>query len=500
MPQLIEFPPFSADLRAGLNALVRVCKETPAAGESFREFRARLRTARLWDKDRPLATLRFLAVGGDPVKPSPFMTALAATSSDDAISTVVLDRLWSCNPLLAKAVLDLLGERAYGKDELYKFLGSSAYRGLVPSRPALEAWLQIAVATGLVKTVGIAITLASRAEPLVARAAELDVDDFLATDKPEPEPTLPTSDDDAASGADASPTPVAAEPSIPATAAPPSGALLPSGLRHLRADALTSPRGLGRGVPLARFSSGFTPEVLDDTRDRIAAWTLGSRLPSGGYHPDDFALDAEAWVEGADEVVYRIAVAAALAFRLDADRAGVIRAFLALDKAGVLSDLYHGTVPDALPAQVDARALMLASLAARRCAEAPDLASQLDGGSAAAAFAALDGALGRGLFRAELVWMLDLLGQLGVIRPPDLRDYTITPYRIVRDTLFRLGFLASPYAADGATLVAATRAARAAVGESGHADTLAAFAIAAGCAYDCAHRKTCEFACRERLE
>jgi hypothetical protein len=199
--------------------------------------------------------------------------------------------------------------------------------------------------------------------------------------------------------------------------------------------------------------------------------------------------------------VYRVAVAAALAFRLDRDRGAVVAAFSALDQAGVLGDLYQGIVPENLPVQVDARALMLASLAARRCAEVPELASQLDGrASAAEAFASLDAALGRGLFRTELFWIMDMLSKLGVIRYDDLGDYTVTPHRIVRDTLFRLGFIDSPYASDGAALTAATKAARKAVAEGPADEILTLFALACGCAYDCPHRKVCDYPCRERLE
>src|SRR5437763_12293880 len=101
------------------------------------------------------------------------------------------------------------------------------------------------------------------------------------------------------------------------------------------------------------------------------------------------------------------------------------------------------------------------SQSSRLCAEVPELASQLDGrASAADAFAALDAALGRGLFRTELFWILDMLSRLGVIRYADLADFTTTPHRIVRDTLFRLGYLASPYASDAAGLTAAAKAAR----------------------------------------
>jgi hypothetical protein len=262
-----------------------------------------------------------------------------------------------------------------------------------------------------------------------------------------------------------------------------------------------SPRNRERVVPASRFVQGFSDEILDETRQRIAGWWAEADRASPSYQPADFGIDAESWVEAADEVVYRVAVAAALAFRLDRDRAAVIASFTALDKAGVLGDLYQGTVPENLPAQVDARALMLASLAARRCAEVPELASQLDGrASAAEAFASLDAALGRGLFRTELFWVMDMLSKLGVIRYADLGDFTVTPHRIVRDTLFRLGFLGSPYASEGPSLTAVAKATRRAVPEGPADEILATFALACGCAYDCPHRRTCDYPCRERLD
>lgn len=144
---------------------------------------------------------------------------------------------------------------------------------------------------------------------------------------------------------------------------------------------------------------------------------------------------------------------------------------------------------------------MLASLAARRCAEVPELASQLDGRSSAAdAFASLDAALGRGLFRTELFWIMDMLSKLGVIRYDDLAHFTVTPHRIVRDTLFRLGFIDTPYASDPAALTTIAKAARKAVPEGPADEVLALFALACGCAYDCPNRKSCDYPCRERLE
>lgn len=498
MPQVVELPPIGQDQRGALVALVRVCKETPAKGEPFREFRTRLRAAKLWDRDRPAVMLRFLGAGGATVAPSLFMQALAAANGDDEIAVAVLDRVWQLNPLLGKTILDLVSQRTYHKDEIYKHLASAAYPGIVPSRPALETWLQIAIGTGLLRTLGIAVAMGPRVERYVQLAANVDVEEFLAEDRPEPEPVIPSSGDEEAAPPEAAPE---AAGSTGAAAAAPPGSPLPAPLRHLSADGLPSPLGRDRPVPTSRFAQGFADDLLAETTGRIGAWwTEAARTPLT-YHPSDFGIDPEAWVESADEVVYRIAVAAALAFRLDRDRSAVAAAFGALDKAGVLTDLYQGTVPENLPAQVDARALMLASLAARRCAEAPELASQLEGrASAAEAFAALDAALGRGLFRIELFWILDMLSKLGVIRYDDLGDFTVTPHRIVRDTLFRLGFIDSPYASSAAALAATTKAARRAV-PSGPADEiLATFALAAGCAYDCPHRRQCDFPCRERLD
>jgi hypothetical protein len=494
MPQVVELPPIGQDARGALVALVRICKEMPAKGEPFRELRNRLRAAKLWDRERPSVLLRFLGTGGSLAMPSLFMQALAAANGEDETAVTVLDRLWHLNPLLGKTVLELVAQRAYHKDEVYKHLASSAYRGVVPSRPALEIWLQIAIGTGLLRTLGIAVTAGPRIDRYAQLAAAIDVDEFLAEDRPEPEPIIPVIIED-----DAVPVEAGAEGSS-ATAAP-TGSPLPAPLRHLVVEGMPSPRNRERVVSTSRFAQGFTDDILDETRQRIASWWSEARRPSATYQPSDFALDAEAWVEGADEVVYRVAVAAALAFRLDRDRAAVLAAFHALDKAGVLGDLYQGTVPENLPAQVDARALMLASLAARRCAEVPELASQLDGrASAAEAFASLDAALGRGLFRTELFWIMDMLAKLGVIRYPDLGDFTVTPHRIVRDTLFRLGFLETPYASDGPALTAAARATRRAVPEGSADEILTTFALACGCAYDCTHRKTCDYPCRERLE
>jgi len=506
MPQVTEFLSLGPDPRVGLAAIAKVCKEVPVSGEPFRSFRSRLRSTKLWDRDRPAAAMRVFGVSGATIVPSPFMKRMAAAATEEEIQDAVADRLFEINPLLFKTVWDLLAQRAHSKDELSKYLGSFAYRGRVPSRPDLENFFVTLQTCGVTRMIGIALVHGERGERFTDQVGAVDTDELLAEDVPYPEPEIPGAgggEDEAAADevVAAAPEPAPAAPAAPAVT--PAGAPLPPYLRHL-VDAAKglSPLGRDKPVPVVTYASGpFSPEVLEETTKRIGGWWKEAGGGSSPYQPADFGLDPEAWMEGADEQLYRIAVAAALVFRLDADRAAVVAAYKALDQAGVLTDLYHGTVPESLPARLDARALMLASLAARRCAECPDLAMTLEQQkSAAEAFTVLDGALGRGLFRIELHWILGQLGQLGVLRWDDLGEMSALPHRLVRDTLFRLGFLDTPYAPDSAALAAAARAARKAAGADPADEIVARFAIAAGCAYDCPHRKGCDFACRERLE
>ena len=510
MPQVIEFPVLGADARQTLAALARVARDTPAAGEPFKDFRTRMRAARVWDRERPLAPLRILGAGGAIVTPSPFMLKVgeALGRTEEEALDVIADRLLELNPLLFKTVFELLQQRAHGKDEISKILSSFVYRGKVPSRPDLESYFHALIATGVAGIVGIALKLGPRAERIAPAVAALDIDELLENPAPLADPVIPSDDELAAPVEVVTGDATAATLSAVAAAAPvetavPISSPLPPFLRHLAgASKEKSPLGRDKPVPVSRFASGqFSDEVLEETTKRLQAWWKETPGATPTYAPADFGLDPESWVEGADELIYRTAVAAALVFRLDSGRDGVIGAYKALDTSGVLADLYNGTVPESLPAHVDARALMLASLAARRCAESPELASTIDQQKTAAdAFAALDAALGRGLFRIELHWILGMLGQLGVVRYDDLGELASLPHRLVRDTLFRLGFLDTPYAADAGALVTAARAARRAAGSDPADEVLSRWCLAAGCAYDCPNKRTCGYPCRERLE
>src|SRR5690606_7346797 len=145
-------------------------------------------------------------------------------------------------------------------------------RGVVPSRPGLETWLQIAIATGVLKTIGIAVAVGPRMERYSQLAAAVDVDEFLEEDKPEPDPVIPSAADDEATAAPATEVAAGADTSVPVTAAVPAGSPLPAALRHLTIDGVTPPRGRERATPTSRFSAGFSDEVLAETTRKLTAW------------------------------------------------------------------------------------------------------------------------------------------------------------------------------------------------------------------------------------
>lgn len=522
--QVIEFPSFSSDVRAALAALGRACGEVPAEGEPFAAWRTRLRAAKLWDRERPVPLLRLLGLGAGRVAPTPQMLALASAPDDAARSAALGGALWTANPLLAKTIFELVAERAYHKDEIYKYLGSTAYRGEVPSRPALEAYFTLAFAAGWLKAVGIAVAAGPQAEAMAAQVKDFDVDEFLETSAPLPPLDLSkVSEGEVA----AAPPPFAPAVSPGAAAqlavvggaardhaAQRDGAMpadakvsLPAPLRHLLPEPLPFAHDKATAISTAQFRNGFTSDVRGQTAARVAQWwgatgAAGTRHP--GFTPADFGWDAEAWVETGDELLYQMAVAAALVFRLPKEPAEIVVAYAQLRDAGVLGDLYEGAVPEGLPHEIDANALLLAGLAARRVVEHPTLAADLSAETDAhGALRLLDKALGRGFLRLELFWLLDMLRQLGVVRFVELAAVTTVPYRVVRDVLFRLGFIDSPYAATLDELAQAAAAASQAVGTEVQAPSevvLTAFASAVGCGYDCTQRRVCGLACRERLD
>ena len=508
MPQLIQFPFLApGDPSAAVDALVQLCHNVPVDGEPFKDFRARLRSYKMWDKARVVDTLRFLRMAkGDLIVPSLLMRQIATAENNTAAREVIAERLWLANPILFKTVCSrLAAEKVYPPGEMYTFLDSSAYRGEQIPRVQLESWMWLARGLNIIKILGIAFALDERGQQYLSVTNQLNVDEFLEEDEAEeePEPTMlagaSEADDEVAGDQERETAPME---TASAAISPAARSKIPAIYRPARA--YPSPHTGQPRVPVDSFASGdgFSDPVRAATSAALAQWWGEQEAASIAPSLADFAIDNERWFENPEESLYRLAVAAALIFRMGDDSERVKAVYAALDADNVLEDLYYGTAPESLSERVDPQALMLASLIARRCAEAPELEATLEKQeSAAAAFAVLADTLGRGLFKMELFWMMRGLHELGALRFDDLADYTALPHRTVRDALFRLGFLATPYAHDRDSLVRAAIAARRLASDAPRADeVVVGFTVAAGCAYDCGERKRCAFACRERAE
>lgn len=501
-----------------MGTFISVFRRMPAEGEPFREFRNRLKKADLWSRERLPRLLRFMRLAhADPMVPSDLVLKLAALDEDRARDALA-DRLWDANPLLFTFIFQRLGERVHSANELLKYVDSFAYPGVRITGPELRNWIQFAQGLELFKPVGIRLALDARAKRFEDRVLAFDTDEFLEEDQDEPAPVAASAPaEDAEDGprveappVEVVPIAVTVPPEVPAAPAAPVTERRAAPVSAQRpapspAAGLPSPLGRGPAVLPRRFAGHvvFPDDVLAETRERVAGWWAAQPATPGPVPGAvEFGLDAESFFEDPERALFEVAVAAALAFRLRRPRAGVLSAFAELRDCGALAALYGGTTPEEPPEVGDAQALMLASLVARRCAEHPDLAASLERlETARAVFEQLEGSLGRGLFGVELFWIVRTLGTVGFLRLPDLGLLTAIPDRGVRDTLYRLGFLPTPYAANAPALAEAAAAARRAVGDGAHPDeALAAFAAAAGCAYGCPHRRRCDLPCRERAD
>ncbi|MBM4364036.1 MAG: hypothetical protein FJ104_15255 [Deltaproteobacteria bacterium] len=506
MPQFTEFPLLpKGEFKAAVDALIQLCRKFPREGEGLKELRARLKANGMYTRERVAALHRFLRLPqSDLVPPSPLVLAIAAAPDDAGARKVLADRLWQVNPVLFKCVIEQVKERVHSPNEILKYVDSFAYPGARLTGPQVTSWIQFAQGLEVFKPVGIRLGLDKLGEKFLAQADALDLDEFFDEDRDEPEPSGPAAPEPAeVSPAPTRPeavafAPIPAPAALPSTSAPPARPAPVAAPSPRRPSGLPTPVGHARSVPATRFATAgtFADPVLAETSARLESWSRSAAVTAPASGVEHFGVDAEAWNEDAERCLFRLAVASTLALRLSPEAAAAAWDGL----AGVLDALYDGSAPEDLTPAADAQALLWTSLLARRFAELPSLAADLEReATAAGVFGRLDLALGRGLLGLELLWMLRALDAAGIVRREGLTDFTALPERAVRDTLFRLGYLTTPYAPDGSTLAAASAAVRRAAGTGPDAEArLLAFAEAAGCAYGCAERRRCDFACRER--
>lgn len=446
MPQFIEFPTLPQD---GVPALMACFGSMPKAGESFKNFRRRLKAHGLWSRERLDVLLRFMQMAsGDWVVPSTFAEALGGDDGPRA----VLNRLWAVNPLLFATVVERLTERIHSTNELLKYVDSFAYAGARIAGPDLRAWLRLADGGGLFKAVGIRMGLADEAQEAFARRVErFDVEEFLEDDEDEP-PVRPAAvpadqaavvdgavDGAAVDGAVAD----EADPTPPAD--PPVSTVAATAVSASASAAAPTVSGPATAPAVQALAAAATPSALPAGPTGIME--LGGQLEhlryvptaAGALGPQGFGLTRALFEEEPERALFELAVAANLRFRV----AQPTQLFEALRQAGVLEALYRG-VPLMGPVQVDASALMMASLVARRLAQRADLAFEIEQADNADAVHALLAKTFEGLFTLEPCWMICALVELGVVRPGEAGDFGALSMRVLATLLFQLGFVVLP--------------------------------------------------------
>lgn len=154
-------------------------------GRGFKAFRANLRGLGIWDKEQVVDMLSLVDLAWDrkSVTVGPLCSAIAAADGDEAIRTLLFERLKRDNLLLLKYVLGALdvesGGRLHSVHELYRMVTSYVYPGEFIKLPDFQAWLDWLAATGAIKIVGIRWALAPRGLAAVGELNAIDVEELL---------------------------------------------------------------------------------------------------------------------------------------------------------------------------------------------------------------------------------------------------------------------------------------------------------------------------------
>lgn len=275
-------PPAYQEVITGILGEIR--RETP----SPKALRAFLRMGNLFDKATHLDLLDYLDVRVEQSATSlgPFAEAVFEAPDEPAFRRLMADRLLTANPLLAKYCLEALdteqGGRLHSTNELYRMLTSYVYPGDEPDLPAFKAWIQWAVASGLLRLVGIRWALGVVGTESIPRLRAIDVEEFLeeeqaGTDEPaeplpdpEPKAKTPEGQDDPREKA---PDPESPETSVGGRSVVPEEG--PAGLEDARDALVTWYEGYPGKEPLSLAGAGVDP---------------GARAPAALYEAAFMAL------------------------------------------------------------------------------------------------------------------------------------------------------------------------------------------------------------------
>ncbi len=466
MPQIVEFPQFpGSDHRRNMQELLSILQGSVDVSD-YVTFRKRLKDNNLYIKESAVGLQKFLQISSKMKSPSPLALEIA---SAEAPEQALVQRMWDANPPLFVAIFRCLQERVHSRDELFSIIDSSAYRGKGISRQSLQAWLDMSLGLEITKKVGISLGLGAAAEAFTDLAEAFDYDEFCEEDiQPQETEVAPEIES----------TPKAA---IVATASVEQEVLLP-------AVNYSSPHEAPK--PVATMGK-LTNESKLTTAKAILQWW--AEQEKAAAPKNQFGFEYESWMESPSETFYRIGVAAMLLQRQGESKA--TETFGELSKNNLLSGIFHGDMSMSETPQVDTGGLFMASVIAQRCAANSEVAIDLEKQSTGQEILAEISKVFEGCLNAESVmWIAETLQSLGALAQTIAIPKPVP--REVRDTLFRLGHISSPYT-DIEQI--AVQAAVSKFFPTGGTDALNAFAQAAQCTYQCGRSDTCGFGCKERL-
>ncbi len=498
--------------------LGEVARSSPTP-KALREF---LRMRNLFDKAGfPLLTA-FLDVRmeGEKATLGPFGRRLVETDEEPEVRRRLAERLVERNPLLAKYCLEAMdtehGGRLHSTNELYRMITSYVYPGKKPTLPSFRAWVEWAVAAGILKLVGIRWAIGDNGREVLPRLRALDVEEFLeeeasGTTEPASMPEVEPVESPALEGP-AHEEPAPAEPARepPGTEVPPAE-VAPLVLKdtapvsrprptpaRVVAPPLPSPADRGLFRPVAPG-----PEDLEAVRDALCAWYEGfsGRRPLSAA---EVGLDPA----GKAPALWPEAAYAALLWARGIPPADIRAVVAAFREAAVLPALARGRVPlDALRALMgrEPRPEVVAACEAvvhlpRMFEPLDDLASTLKAEDAREVLWGLWRRLYEPVAPLAPFVFARFLWEGGRLRK-SATEAAFVPWFRVRENAFRIGFCDRLYASGFGDLVEAAVTLGARFGAPVFEGPLLQVAEGFGCEFRCRRAGVCPLpACREKGE
>jgi hypothetical protein len=488
-----------------------VMRSTPTA-KAFREF---LRLRNLFDKETFPILMELIDVRmGDPCTIGPFAKKLFDCADEAAARELIAKRLIDENPLLAKFCLEAMdtdkGGRLHSTNELYRMLTSYVYPGAKPTLNAFKAWVDWAVAGGLIRMVGVRWALGERAAASLPSLRAIDPDEFLEEEREaatepaqspdeEPEaPEPPVHREEPAASTDA-PKPQVADPAAEPVVPSPARSQAPSGGVLARPVRPPSPGQAERGFFVAM---PVRPEDLDRNRDILSAWWD----PYPGRKPLSLAQVGIDPAHRTPATLFEAAFAALLIGRGEPAEAirGALESFRTI---GLLLSMARGKFPvDALDVAMSQNPDPRFIAACEATVHLPRILK-----------ATVDpGALVRANEARELLWNLwrrlyepatpiapfvlaRFLLEARIV-PDSLAAAGFVPFFTVRENAFRIGFTDRLHASGFGELLDIQETLAIRFGPPGFEGPLAQVHEGFGCAFRCGRASACPLACREKGE